>query len=138
VHVAEALAGPSTWIELLRILRANEDEEAVRADLRAGIFDLDEDDTPVRSPNLGLPIDLRLERSPDVVGTIVEAAKAADVVILGASADTWRHRRSFTALHRGVAAAWAGPLVLVKVHSGRARFASQQVFDFMTSKEPEE
>ena len=73
-----------------------------------------------------------------LLGTIVEAARASDLVIVGAAADSWRHRRSFTAIHRSVAAAWDGPLVLVKMHTGRAVFAAQQVIDFMTSKEPEE
>ena len=138
IHVAESLAGPSTWIELLRVLRSDEKEERVRNDLRSGIFGLSDPEEPVRSPNLGLPIDLRFESSSDVVGSIVNAAQAADLLIIGAAAETWRQRRSFTALHRGVAAAWNGPLLLVKLRSGRARFATQQVIDFMTSKEPEE
>ena len=137
IHVAESVAGPSTWIELLRVLRSGEDEETVREAMRAEVFDINDGDTPVRSPNVGLPVDLRLEESADVVGTIVDAAKASDLVIVGAAAETWRHRRSFTAIHRSVAAAWDGPLLLVKLHSGRARFATQQVIDFMTSREPE-
>ena len=138
IHVAESLAGPSTWIELLRVLRSDEKEDKVREDLRSGIFNISDPDEPVRSPNLGLPIDLRFESSSDVVGSIVNAAQAADLLIIGAAAETWRQRRSFTALHRGVATAWDGPLLLVKLRSGRARFATQQVIDFMTSKEPEE
>ncbi|MBG80367.1 MAG: cationic amino acid transporter [Phycisphaerae bacterium] len=138
IHVAEALAGSSTWIELLRVLRPDEDEDEVRAELRSGVFGIDDSDSPVRTPVLGLPVDLRLEQSADVVGTIVEAAKASDLVIVGAAGDSWRHRRSFTAIHRSVAANWDGPLVLVKLHTGRAMFAAQQVIDFMTSREPEE
>ncbi|MEE2907651.1 MAG: amino acid permease [Planctomycetota bacterium] len=137
IHVAEAVAGPSTWIELLRILRTDEKEERIRSDLRSEIFGLDDDAAPLRSPNLGLPVDFRLERSSDVVGTIVEAAKAADLLIIGAAAESWKQRRSFTAIHRAVAAAWDGPLLLVKLRSGRALFTTQQVIDFMTSREPE-
>ena len=137
IQVAESVAGPGTWIEILRILRSDEKEERIRSELRSEIFSIDDESAPLRSPHLGLPIDLRMEQSSDVVGTIVEAAKASDLLIIGAAAESWKQRRSFTAIHRGVAAAWDGPLVLVKLRSGRARFTTQQVIDFMTSREPE-
>ena len=119
-------------------MRPGEVESDVRAGLRSQIFGNEDIDDALRTQQLGLPVDIRIERSADVVGTVVSAARAADIVILGAAAETWRHRRAFTALHRGVAAGWDGPLLLVKIRSGIARFTTQQVIDFMTSREPEE
>ena len=91
----------------------------------------------VYTPRRRIEVRLRTEVSNHVIPSIVEAASLADLVILGAAKETWLQRRSFTALHAAVANRCEGTLMLVKLRSGKARFATQQVVDFFLSKEPE-
>ena len=91
----------------------------------------------IYTPRRRIEVRLRTEVSSHVIPCIVEAASLADLVILGAARETWLQRRSFTALHAAVAQRCDSALLLVKLRSGKARFATQQVIDFFLSKEPE-
>ena len=76
-------------------------------------------------------------RSDGIVSGILEAASGADLLVLGAS-DTGLSRRAFTQLHYRIAERRPGPLLLVRMHSGAAKFAAQRTIDFLVSKDPVE
>ena len=104
----------------------------------AGIFGEDMADLPsVYTERKRIEVTVRTQVSTHVIPSIIEASSLADLVILGAAKETWLQRRSFSTLHTTVASRYDGPLLLVKLRSGRARFATQQVVDFFLSREPE-
>lgn len=134
VQVAEMIAGSETVIELLRIMRPNTEDEFTDEELLAEIFG---DATVVNStPIRNLKIEITRKSERGIVVPISEAAKKADVLILGAASETWLTRRSFTHLHFAVASQYDGPLLMVKMKTGRAKFALQKVIDFFLSREP--
>lgn len=138
VAVAEAVAEPGTVIELLHIVRNQRDAESSKRALMGEMFGEDMADLPsVYTERRRIEVTVRTEASTHVIPAIVEAVQFADMVILGAARETWWQRRSFTALHSAVAQRYDGPLLLVKLRTGVARFATQQVVDFFLSKEPE-
>jgi len=128
VDIARALLVDGGSVEAVRIASKEDDcdeiREALRDDLSAGE---------------GLPGDVQAEviSAEGIVSGILEAASGADLLVLGAS-DTGFSRRAFTQLHYHVAERWPGPLLLVRMRSGAAKFAAQRTIDFMMSKEPEE
>ena len=138
VAVAEAVATPGSRIELLHIVRHEKDAEAAQSTLMGGIFGEEMADlTSVYTERKRIEVSVRTIVSTHVIPSIIEATSLADLVILGSAKETWLQRRSFTALHTAVASRYDGPLLLVKLRSGRARFATQQVVDFFLSREPE-
>ena len=103
-----------------------------------GIFGEEMADLPsVYTERRRIEVKVRTVVSTHVIPSIVEAAQLADLVILGSAKENWLQRKSFTALHTTVADRYDGPLLLVKLRTGRAQFATQQVVDFFLSKEPE-
>ena len=138
VAVAEAMAGPGSVIELLHIVRHERDAESSSRELMGGIFGEEMADLPsVYTERRRIEVKVRTVVSTHVIPSIVEAAQLADLVILGSAKENWLQRKSFTALHTTVADRYDGPLLLVKLRTGRAQFATQQVVDFFLSKEPE-
>ena len=138
VAVAEAMAGTGSTIELLHIVRHERDAEDSARELMGGIFGEEMADLPsVYTERRRIEVKVRTVVSTHVIPSIVEASQLADLVILGSARETWLQRRSFTSLHTTVAQRYDGPLMLVKLRTGRARFATQQVIDFFLSKEPE-
>jgi amino acid transporter/nucleotide-binding universal stress UspA family protein len=138
VAVAEAVAGPGTKIELLHIVRHESEAEESKQKLLGAMFGEDMADLPsVYTERRRIEVTVRVDVSTHVIPSIIEAANLADLVILGAAKETWLQRRTFNALHTSVASRYDGPLLLVKLRSGRARFTTQQVIDFFLSKEPE-
>ncbi|MDG2291558.1 MAG: amino acid permease [Phycisphaerales bacterium] len=138
VAVAEALAGPGSVIELVHIVRNERDAESSKRALMGSMFGEEMADLPsVYTERKRIEVTVRTVVSTHVIPAIVEAIQLADMVILGAARETWWQRRSFTALHAAVAKRYDGPLLLVKLRTGVARFATQQVVDFFMSKEPE-
>lgn len=138
VAVAEAVAGPGTKIELLHIVRHESEAEESKQKLLGAMFGEDMADLPsVYTERRRIEVTVRVDVSTHVIPSIIEAATLADLVILGAAKETWLQRRTFTSLHTSVASRYDGPLLLVKLRSGRARFTTQQVIDFFLSKEPE-
>ncbi len=128
VAVARALLADGGSVEAVRIASKNDDCDEVREALRDDL-----------SAGEGLPGDVQAEAIPaaGIVSGILEAASGADLLVLGAS-DTGLSRRAFTQLHYRVAERWPGPLLLVRMRSGAAKFAAQRTIEFMMSKEPEE
>ena len=138
VAVAEAVASPGSRIELLHIVRHEKDAESSQSALMAGIFGEEmADRTSVATQRKRIEVSVRTIVSTHVIPSIIEATSLADLVVLGSAKETWLQRKSFTALHTTVASRYDGPLLLVKLRSGRARFATQQVVDFFLSREPE-
>jgi len=136
--VAEAVAVQGTVIELLHVVQNQAEAEESATALMGAMFGEDMADLrSIYTPRRRIEVRLRTEVSSHVIPCIVEAASLADLVILGAARETWLQRRSFTALHAAVAQRCDSALLLVKLRSGKARFATQQVIDFFLSKEPE-
>ncbi len=134
VRVAEMIAGPETVIELLRIVRPNTEDEFNDEELLNEIFG--DDEVTNRTPLRDLPIEITRKQERGIVVPISEAAQKADLLILGAAAETWLTRRSFTHLHFAIASQYDGPMLMVKMKTGRAKFALQKVIDFLLSREP--
>jgi len=128
VMIARDLLAEGGTVEAVRIASAEDDCDAIREALRDDL-----------SGGEGLPGDVRAEaiRSEGIVSGILEAASGADLLVLGAS-DTGLSRRAFTQLHYRIAERWPGPLLLVRMHSGAAKFAAQRTIDFLVSKDPVE
>ena len=128
VGVARELLAEGGTVEAVRIASKDDDLDTVRESLRQ---DLAGDE--------GLPGDVQAEAHPSdgIVSGILAAADGADLLVLGAS-DEGMSRRAFTQLHYRVAERWPGPLLLVRMRSGAARFAAQRTIDFLVSKEPVE
>jgi nucleotide-binding universal stress UspA family protein len=128
VMIARELLADGGTVEAVRIASAEDDCDEVRETLRDDL-----------SGGEGLPGDVRAEaiRADGIVSGILKAASGADLLVLGA-ADTGLSRRAFTQLHYRVAERWPGPLLLVRMHSGAAKFAAQRTIDFLVSKDPVE
>ncbi len=134
VSLAARLAGPQTIIEAIRIVPDTTDVEEAERRLKIDLFG--EDGSPDIA-GVEWPIELQIIVSGDVTNALVEAAERSDLLILGATRGGWRGSM-FSPIHYGLAARWQGPLLLVRMHSGAARFAAQRTIDFLLSKEPEQ
>ncbi len=128
VGIARELLSDGGSVEAVRIASHEDDLDAIRESLREDLAGADQ-----------LPGDVQAEAVPadGIVAGILEAASGADLLVLGAS-DTGLSRRAFTQLHYRVAERWPGPLLLVRMRSGAAKFAAQRTIDFLMSKEPVE
>lgn len=134
IGLAGRLAGPSTIIEAVRIVRTQDEVKAAEKRLQLDLFG--EDNAP-DIPGVEWPVEMRVIVASDITDALVEAASAADVLILGASQGGLRGSM-FSPIHYGVAERWQGPLLLVRMHSGVAKFAAQRTIDFLLSTEPEQ
>ena len=128
VAVARELLSKGGTVEAVRIASTDDDCDEIREALRNDLSGGD-----------GLPGDVQADAFPSdgIVSGILDAASGADLLVLGA-ADTGLSRRAFTQLHYRVAERWPGPLLLVRMHSGAAKFAAQRTIDFLVSKDPVE
>jgi nucleotide-binding universal stress UspA family protein len=131
--LAAQLAGPSTVIEAVRIVDPSEDVVAAEKTLRIDLFG--EDGSP-DLPGVKWPVELTIIPSSDVTGALVNVGERADILILGATMGGWRGSM-FSPIHYGVAERWQGPLLLVRMRSGAAKFAAHRTIDFLVSTEPE-
>jgi hypothetical protein len=82
------------------------------------------------------PVELTIVVADDITEALVEAGSRADILILGATIGGWRGSM-FSPIHYGVAERWQGPLLLVRMRSGAAKFAAHRTIDFLVSTEPE-
>ena len=131
--LAAQLAGSSTIIEAVRIVGPSED--IVSAEMRLHIDLFGEDGSP-DLPGVEWPVELTIIPSSDVTDALVEVGGRADILILGATMGGWRGSM-FSPIHYGVAKRWQGPLLLVRMRSGAAKFAAHRTIDFLVSTEPE-
>ncbi|MCP3904413.1 MAG: amino acid permease [Planctomycetes bacterium] len=134
VKVAEAVAGPDTTIRLMNVARTREEAAARGAQIMEAIFDTDELETTTETRSL--PVTMNAVVATSVARALYKACDSADVVIVGAAVDTWLHRIAFTRFHYDLARYYDGPLLLVRLRSGRPKFALQSVVDFFRSREP--
>ena len=123
--VAEAVAGPETSIHLMTVVRDAGQLESARSRM-AEQLQLGSVAGRWRSPERALTVDLDVVISPHIEDTIIKATTEHDLVIVGASKESWLHRHVFTSFHTNLARHYAGPLLLVKMRSGKAKFATQQ------------
>jgi amino acid transporter/nucleotide-binding universal stress UspA family protein len=131
--LAARLAGPSTIIEAVRVVTDPDERDAAEKRLRVDLFG--EDGSP-DLPGVEWPVELTIVVADDITEALVEAGSRADILILGATMGGWRGSM-FSPIHYGVAERWQGPLLLVRMRSGAAKFAAHRTIDFLVSTEPE-
>ena len=131
--IAAQLATSSTVIEAVRVVTNDSDKATAEQRLRLDLFGED------GSPDLlgvKLPLELTVVVSSDITNGLIAAGSRADILILGATMGGWRGSM-FSQIHYGVAQRWQGPLLLVRMRSGAAKFAAHRTIDFLVSTEPE-
>jgi amino acid transporter/nucleotide-binding universal stress UspA family protein len=131
--IAAQLATSSTVIEAVRVVTNDSDKATAEQRLRLDLFG--EDGSP---DLLGVkwPVELTVVVSSDITNGLIAAGSRADILILGATMGGWRGSM-FSQIHYGVAQRWQGPLLLVRMRSGAAKFAAHRTIDFLVSTEPE-
>ncbi len=136
--VAARLAAPEGVVEAIRIVAPGTDPGPALETLETDLLGEDalEESTSRDLPGLKWPLETRLIESRDIASAITEAANTADVLVLGAAPPSWRGCM-FSQVHYDVARRWPGPLLLVRMRSGKARHAASRAIDFMVSTEPE-
>ncbi|MDP6310877.1 MAG: amino acid permease [Phycisphaerales bacterium] len=133
IGIAAHLAGPSTIIEAVRVVASPNDKKSAEKRLHVDLFG--EDGSP-DLPGVEWPVELTIVVASDITDALVEAGDRADILILGASMGGWRGSM-FSPIQYGVAERWQGPLLLVRMRSGAAKFAAHRTIDFLVSTEPE-
>jgi amino acid transporter/nucleotide-binding universal stress UspA family protein len=133
LSLATHLAGPSTIIEAVRVVATTEERASAEKRLHLDLFG--EDGSP-DLPGVEWPVELTIVVARDITEALVEAGSRADILILGATTGGWRGSM-FSPIHYGVAERWQGPLLLVRMRSGAAKFAAHRTIDFLVSTEPE-
>jgi nucleotide-binding universal stress UspA family protein len=73
---------------------------------------------------------IRIETGEDVVQTIAEHSKDFDLLIIGASQESWLRRRVWGDTTHRVAAGVECPLMLVNLETGSLRYNISQFFEF--------
>jgi amino acid transporter/nucleotide-binding universal stress UspA family protein len=134
VSLAGRLAGQNTVIEAIRVVSSDADAKDAEQRLKVDLFG---DDGSPDIAGVEWPVEMSVVVASNVTDALVDVAQRADLLILGATRGGWRGSM-FSPIHYGVAARWQGPLLLVRMHSGAARFAAQRTIDFLLSKEPEQ
>jgi amino acid transporter/nucleotide-binding universal stress UspA family protein len=131
--IAAQLATSSTVIEAVRVVTNDSDKATAEQRLHLDLFG--EDGSP---DLLGVkwPVELTVVVSSDITNGLIAAGSRADILILGATMGGWRGSM-FSQIHYGVAQRWQGPLLLVRMRSGAAKFAAHRTIDFLVSTEPE-
>lgn len=134
VRVAEDLAEEGASIELVHVVPSRAMAVEAGETLMHAMFGTRElrDITPRRA----LPVDMKVLVDQSAVRAIGQATSGADLLIIGASAETWTKRRAFTRFHYDLARLYTGPMLMVKLRTGRAKFASQRIIEFFASSEP--
>lgn len=133
IGLAAHLAGPSTVIEAVRVVGSPDDKAAAEKRLHLDLFG--EEGSP-DLPGVEWPVELTIVVSDDITDALVDVGARADILILGATMGGWRGSM-FSPIHYGVAERWQGPLLLVRMRSGAAKFAAHRTIDFLVSTEPE-
>ncbi|HCA39997.1 MAG TPA: cationic amino acid transporter [Phycisphaerales bacterium] len=133
IGIAAHLAGPSTIVEAVRVVANPDDKESAERRLHVDLFG--EEGSP-DLPRVEWPVELTIVVASDITDALVEAGDRADILILGASMGGWRGSM-FSPIQYGVAERWQGPLLLVRMRSGAAKFAAHRTIDFLVSTEPE-
>lgn len=134
VTVAEDLAAEGGAIELLHVARSGEDPDESGPGLMETMFDVHE--LAAVTARRALPVTMRVLVDASAVRAIGEAAEGADLLIVGATTETWTKRHAFSRFHYDLARLYTGPMLMVKLRSGHAKFASQRFVEFFTSREP--
>ena len=133
IGLAAHLAGASTVVEAVRVIGLEDDPVASERKLRSELFG--EDGLP-DIPGLQWPVELTVVASNDTTQALVDATARADVLVLGATMGGLRGSM-FSPIHYTIASHWQGPLLLVRMKSGAAKFAAHRTIDFLVSTEPE-
>ena len=136
--VAARLAAPDGVVEAVRIVPPGTDPQPALDTLEDDLLGtVGSGESGTRDlPGLTWPLETRLIESTDIAQAITEAAETADVLVLGAAPPSWRGCM-FSQVHYEVARRWPGPLLLIRMRSGKARHAASRTIDFLMSTEPE-
>jgi amino acid transporter len=135
VAVAEAVAGAAAAIQVLTVVRTKTEADGAGQRVMEAMFGTP--DLQAVTAHRGLPVTMDVVVDASALRAIFAASEAADLLIIGAAAETWSKRRSFTPFHFDLARLYTGPLLLAKLHTGAAKFATQRAVEFFVSKEPE-
>jgi len=135
IAVAEDVAGDGARIDLIHVVRSREEASGAGERIMKELTGAGSLETRTRRRDLAVAMNVKI--SGDVVQAIYEASVGCDLLIVGASAESWGRRHAFTSFHYDLATRYPGPLLMVKLRSGRAKFASQLTVEFFRSREPE-
>jgi amino acid transporter len=135
VAVAEAVGDESTAIQVLHVVRTKAEADGAGERVMEAMFGAPELQT--RTAGRGLPVAMDVVIDASALRAINEKAEAADLLIIGSATETWWKRTSFTRFHFDLARLYTGPLLLAKLRTGAAKFATQRAVEFFVSKEPE-
>jgi hypothetical protein len=135
VAVAEAVGGDATTIQVLHVVRTKAEADGAGERVMEAMFGTPELQT--RTGGRGLTVKMDVVVDASALRAIFEKSEAADLLIIGSATETWLKRTSFTRFHFDLARLYTGPLLLAKLHTGAAKFATQRAVEFFVSKEPE-
>ncbi len=144
-HLMAGLAAPmaaeeGAYIELVHVVSEDTtpQERAERAaELRDSLRELDvESAAGVTNGRSERRFRIRIERG-DVVETLIERSKDFDLVMMGASRESWMRRKVWGDKTARVASEIDTPLVLANLRSGRLKFNVSQFFQFFWDTEEE-
>jgi len=135
IAVAEDVAGDGARIDLIHVVRSREEASGAGERIMKELTGAGSLETRTRRRDLAVAMNVKI--SGDVVQAIYEASVGCDLLIVGASAESWGRRHAFTSFDYDLATRYPGPLLMVKLRSGRAKFASQLTVEFFRSREPE-
>jgi hypothetical protein len=135
VSVAEAVGDESTTIEVLQVVRTKAEADGAGERLMEAMFGAPESGSEAEPPNV--PVEVEVVVDASALRAIAKRSEAADLLIIGSATETWWKRTSFTRFHFDLARLYTGPLLLAKLRTGAAKFATQRAVEFFVSKEPE-
>jgi nucleotide-binding universal stress UspA family protein len=142
-HLMAGLAAPmasqeDAYIELVHVVSESlsPQERAERAaELRESLRDLDiEPAAGVTNGRSKRRFRIRIEAG-DVAQTLIERSKGFDLVMMGASRESWIRRKVWGDKTARVAAEIDAPLILANLRSGRLKFNVSQWFQFFWDTE---
>lgn len=137
--LAAAMATEDAYIELMHVVGEDlsPQERAQRvAELKASLSALDVSPLQVAGGRRLQRYRIRIETG-DVVRTIIERASDFDLLMLGASRESWIRRTVWGDKTVRIANAVDRPLMLVNLRSGRLKFNVSQFFQFFWDTEEE-
>lgn len=137
--LAAAMAADDAYIELLHVVDAElspQDRAQRAADLKASLSALDVSPPEASAERRTQRYRIRIETG-DVVRTIAERARQFDLLMLGASRESWVRRKVWGDKTARIAEAAECPLMLVNLRGGRLKYNVSQFFQFFWETEEE-
>lgn len=137
--LAAAMAADDAYIELMHIVGEDlsPQERARRAaELRESLSALDVDPLQVSDGRRAQRYRIRIATG-DIVRTIAERARDFDLLMLGASRESWIRRTVWGDKTARIANAVDRPLMLVNLRGGRLKFNVSQFFQFFWDTDEE-